>query len=108
MASTCARREDWRHAWTHASSCRTCHSHRPPGTPAGTLSCAIYRERCQDDEVGTDIDGRRSEDGGGDPVKLDLVRFGIPRKTYLRGHLDYIVDRLVWLWEHRDLVRGLK
>lgn len=42
------------------------------------------------------------------PVKLDPARFGIPRKTYLRGHLDYIVVKLVWLWEHRDLVKWLK
>ena len=78
------------------------------GYPAGALSCAIYLasgvRTMERGQISMDRDPMTGEEI---PVKLDLVRFGIPRKTYLRGHLDYIVDRLVWLWEHRDLIKGL-
>ena len=79
------------------------------GYPAAALSCAVYLvsgvRTMERGQVSMDRDPQTGEEV---PVQLDLVRFGIPRKTYLRGHLDYIVDRLVWLWEHRDLVKGLK
>jgi len=79
------------------------------GYPAGALSCAVYLvSGVRTMERGQISMDRDPETGEEVPVKLDLVRFGIPRKTYLRGHLDYIVDRLVWLWGHRDLVKGLK
>jgi tryptophanase len=79
------------------------------GYPAGALSCAVYLvSGVRTMERGQISMDRDPETGEEVPVKLDLVRFGIPRKTYLRGHLDYIVDRLVWLWEHRDMVKGLK
>ncbi len=78
------------------------------GYPAGALAAAIYLasgvRTMERGQVSMDRDPVTREEV---PVKLDLVRFGIPRKTYLRGHLDYIVDRLTWLFEHRETIKGL-
>ena len=39
---------------------------------------------------------------------LELCRLAVPRRVYTVSHIDYVVDRLAWLLEHRDLVGGLK
>ena len=39
---------------------------------------------------------------------LELARLAFPRRVYSMSHIEYTVDRLKWLYEHRDLVGGLK
>lgn len=39
---------------------------------------------------------------------LELVRFAIPRRVYTLSHIEYVVDRMHWLHENRELVKGLK
>ncbi|UCB52266.1 MAG: tryptophanase, partial [Candidatus Zixiibacteriota bacterium] len=39
---------------------------------------------------------------------LELARLAVPRRVYTMSHIEYAVDRLSWLYEHRDLVGGLK
>ena len=39
---------------------------------------------------------------------LELARLAIPRRVYTLSHIEYAVDRLTWLYGHRDLVRGLR
>jgi len=79
------------------------------GYPAGALACALYlvsgirgMERGQ---LSMDRDPETWEEI---PVKLDLLRLAMPRKTYIQSHLDYLVERLTWLFENRELVKGLK
>ena len=31
-----------------------------------------------------------------------------PRRVYTVSHIDYVVDRLEWLYKHRNLIGGLK
>jgi tryptophanase len=39
---------------------------------------------------------------------LELARLAVPRRVFTVSHIDYVVDRLAWLYEHRNLVKGLK
>ncbi|MEM4677524.1 MAG: tryptophanase, partial [Candidatus Korarchaeota archaeon] len=39
---------------------------------------------------------------------LELVRIAFPRRTYLKSHADYLIDRLVWLYENREVIKGLQ
>ena len=55
-----------------------------------------------------DLHGPRSEDGNELASDLELVRFAVPRRVYTMSHIEYSVDRIKWLYEHRHLVKGLK
>ena len=76
--------------------------------PAGALAAAIYiTSGVRSMERGT-ISMDRDEDGNEVYSDLELARLAIPRRVYTMSHIEYVVDRLNWLYKHRDLVGGLK
>jgi len=76
--------------------------------PAGSLAAALYiASGVRAMERGT-LSMDRDKDGREIYPDLELVRIAFPRKTYLRSHADYVVDRVLWLYEHRDVVKGLR
>ncbi len=58
-------------------------------------------------ERGT-ISTDRDKDGNDVLADLELARLALPRRTYTLSHVEYTVDRLAWLYQHRDLVQGLR
>jgi Tryptophanase len=50
----------------------------------------------------------RARDGREVYADLELVRIAFPRRTYTRSHAEYLVDRILWLYENRDAVKGLR
>jgi tryptophanase len=76
--------------------------------PAGALAAAIYvASGVRSMERGT-ISNDRDEKGNEVYADLELARLAVPRRVYSMAHIEYIVDRLGWLYKHRDLVKGLK
>lgn len=76
--------------------------------PAGTLAAALYiASGIRAMERGT-MSMERDEEGREVFSDLELVRIAFPRRVYLKSHVDYAVDRILWLYEHRDLMKGLK
>jgi tyrosine phenol-lyase len=76
--------------------------------PAGALSAAIYIAsgvRCM--ERGT-ISMDRDQDGNDVYSDLELARLAVPRRVYTMSHIEYVVDRLKWLYQYRDKIKGLK
>jgi tryptophanase len=39
---------------------------------------------------------------------LELCRIAVPRRVYSISHIEFAIDRINWLYKHRDLVKGLK
>jgi tryptophanase len=39
---------------------------------------------------------------------IELTRIALPRRVYSISHIEYAIDRINWLYKHRDLVKGLK
>jgi tryptophanase len=58
-------------------------------------------------ERGT-ISTDRALDGTEMAADVELVRFAVPRRVYTMSHVEYAVDRVKWLYHHRDLIGGLK
>ncbi len=76
--------------------------------PAGALAAALYIvSGIRAMERGT-MSMERTPDGREVFSDLELVRIAFPRRTYLRSHIDYAVDRIAWLYEHRELIKGLE
>uniref|UniRef100_A0A7C4X860 Tryptophanase n=1 Tax=candidate division WOR-3 bacterium TaxID=2052148 RepID=A0A7C4X860_UNCW3 len=75
---------------------------------AGALTAALYIvSGVRAMERGT-ISMDRAKDGTELYADLELTRIAIPRRVYSISHIEYIIERLQWLYEHRDLIKGLK
>ncbi|MEI7987563.1 MAG: tryptophanase [Chloroflexota bacterium] len=76
--------------------------------PAGAMAASIYiTSGVRSMERGT-ISTDRDKDGNDVLADLELARLAVPRRVYTMSHIEYTVDRLTWLYQHRDLVQGLK
>ncbi len=76
--------------------------------PSGALSAAIFIiSGVRTMERGT-ISMDRDKDGNEVYSDLELTRMAVPRRVYTLSHIEYVVDRVTWLYEHKDLVKGLK
>jgi tryptophanase len=76
--------------------------------PAGALAAAVYlTSGIRTMERGT-ISMDRAQDGTELASDLELVRFAVPRRVYTMSHVEYSVDRIKWLYDHRHLIGGLQ
>jgi tryptophanase len=76
--------------------------------PAGALAAAVYiASGVRTMERGT-VSTDRDAAGNDVLADMELARMAIPRRLYTLSHIEYTVDRLKWLYAHRDLVGGLK
>jgi tyrosine phenol-lyase len=84
-------------------------SHLPQSEyPAGALAAAIYiASGVRSMERGT-ISNDRDANGNEVYADLELARLAVPRRVYTMSHIEYVVDRLTWLYQHRNLIKGLK
>ena len=76
--------------------------------PAGALTAALYlASGIRGMERGT-ISMDRDKDGKEVMADLELCRIAVPRRVYSISHIEYAIDRINWLYKHRNLVKGLK
>jgi len=79
-----------------------------PEYPAGALTAALYiASGIRSMERGT-ISMERDKEGKEVFADLELTRIALPRRVYTISHIEYAVDRINWLYSHRDLIKGLK
>jgi tryptophanase len=84
-------------------------SHVPQSEyPAGALAAALYiASGIRSMERGS-VSMDRDKDGKDVPADVELTRIAMPRRVYTVSHIDYAIDRIQWLYNHRKLVKGLK
>jgi len=76
--------------------------------PAGALAAALYiASGIRTMERGT-VSMDRDKDGNDVFADVELTRIAMPRRVYSMSHIEYAIDRIEWLYKHRDLVKGLK
>lgn len=75
---------------------------------AGALTAAVYIvSGARGMERGT-VSMERDAKGNDVFSDMELCRLAVPRRVYTVSHMEYMIDRLAWLLEHRDLVGGLR
>ena len=50
----------------------------------------------------------RDENGKEILADVELLRMAVPRRVFTLSQINYDIDRVVWLYENRHLIGGLK
>ncbi|MFX0086162.1 MAG: tryptophanase, partial [Candidatus Hodarchaeota archaeon] len=75
--------------------------------PGWALTNALYeRYGIRSVELGTIVFGKKRADGTWQYPELELVRLAIPRRVYSQEHLNYVIDSVIDLYEHRFEISG--
>jgi tryptophanase len=75
--------------------------------PAGALASALYiAGGVRGMERGT-MSEAREPDGREIFSQMELLRLAMPRRVFTLSQVKYAIDRIIWLYEHRDLIGGL-
>ena len=76
--------------------------------PGQALSVALYLESgIRTVEIGGVMFGKIDAETGRTVFpKLELVRFAVPRRVYMREHLDFVIDSVSRLYREREKVTG--
>jgi tryptophanase len=76
--------------------------------PAGALAAALFIvSGCRGMERGT-ISSERDENGKDILSDMELLRLAFPRRVFTLSQTMFLLDRVKWLYENRDLIGGLK
>jgi tryptophanase len=76
--------------------------------PAGSLAAALYiASGIRSMERGT-MSMDRDKSGREVYSDLELIRIAFPRRTYLKSHADYLIDRMLWLYQPQGHSQGIE
>ncbi len=76
--------------------------------PAAALAAALYvASGVRGMERGTMSEARDSD--GVEPLAdMELVRLAMPRRVFTLSQVNYVIDRLDWLYQNRHLIGGME
>lgn len=76
--------------------------------PAGSLVAALYLcGGIRGMERGT-LSEERNADGTEHIASVEMVRLAFPRRVFTLSQTEYVIDRVKWLYDHRELIGGLR
>ena len=76
--------------------------------PAGALAAAFFLiSGVRGMERGS-ISNQRDEDGNETYADMELLRLAVPRRVFTLSQIKYVIDRLTWLYQNRELIGGLR
>jgi len=76
--------------------------------PAGALAAALFiASGVRGMERGT-MSEQRNPDGSERLAEMELVRLALPRRVFTLSQIQFVADRVAWLYENRKLIGGLK
>jgi tryptophanase len=76
--------------------------------PAGALAAALFiAGGVRGMERGT-MSEQRDEDGNEVLANMELLRLAMPRRVFTLSQVKYAIDRIVWLYQNREMVGGLR
>lgn len=75
--------------------------------PAGALASALYLVSSIRGMERGSVSEPRDENGNEVYSNMELLRLALPRRVFTLSQIKYAVDRIVWLYQNRDLVGEL-
>ena len=76
--------------------------------PAGSLVAALYLcGGIRGMERGT-LSEERNPDGSERISPVEMVRLAFPRRVFTLSQTEYVIDRVKWLYDHREMIGGLR
>ncbi len=76
--------------------------------PSGALACALYIcGGIRGMERGT-LSEERNPDGSERFASMELLRLAVPRRVFTLSQITYVIDRVQWLYDHREMIGGLR
>jgi tryptophanase len=76
--------------------------------PAGAFAAAFYLiSGVRGMERGS-LSNQRDEYGNETFADMELLRLAVPRRVFTLSQIKYVVDRLVWLKDNKELIGGLR
>ncbi len=76
--------------------------------PAAALSAALYlASGVRGMERGT-MSEERNMDGSEHLANMELLRLALPRRVFTLSQVKFTVNRILWLYENRDLIGGME
>lgn len=76
--------------------------------PAGSLVAALYLcGGIRGMERGT-LSEERNPDGSEHIASVEMVRLAFPRRVFTLSQTEYVIDRVKWLYDHREMIGGLR
>ena len=76
--------------------------------PAAALAAALYvASGVRGMERGTMAE-QRDADGNEPLADMELVRLAMPRRVFTLSQVNYVIDRLDWLYQNRRLIGGME
>ncbi|MBQ3536187.1 MAG: tryptophanase [Alistipes sp.] len=92
----------------HINAMKFCEHIPQEEYPAGALAAALYIcSGIRSMERGT-MSSVRDENGKEILADVELLRLAVPRRVFTLSQINYVIDRVVWLYENRHLIGGLK
>lgn len=92
----------------HVNAMKFCEHMPQEQYPAGALAAAFYLiSGVRGMERGT-VSSVRDENGKEIMADVELLRLAVPRRVFTLSQIKYVVDRMVWLYENRELIGGLE
>jgi tryptophanase len=85
-------------------------SHIPPSEyPAQALAVELYRVGgIRGVEIGSVMFGKPQPDGTEEPAPKELVRLAIPRRTYTKSHIDYVIEIVTEVAAESESIGGYR
>ena len=76
--------------------------------PAGALAVATYLVSGVRGMERGSLSEDRDANGVEHPASMELMRLAVPKRAFTLSQLEFVADRMGWLYEHRDLVGGIE
>lgn len=92
----------------HVDAMKFCEHIPQTEYPAGALAAAFYLiSGIRGMERGT-VSSVRDENGVEILADVELLRLALPRRVFTLSQVKYVIDRMQWLYDNRELIGGLK